>query len=141
MKITVEIHCDGEHAKENLEAYFRIKSQDETLSINGSRIWFKKPDIIKPKYRAYLCIICNKDNNQIERVEIWSSPEWDQTRVLKDKYCWIAYITEGSSFQEAHDNMIIDLSYPQIRYHFLKDSIANYDLELKAAQERLNKQQ
>jgi hypothetical protein len=57
-------------------------------------------------YSAYLIVVCNQDTNAIEDVCIWSSPEWEQSRCLPDKYTYVAYAMRGKSYQDAHDHIV-----------------------------------
>lgn len=57
-------------------------------------------------YQAYLIVVCNQQTNAIEDVCIWSSPEWEQSRCLPDKYTYVVYAVHGESFSEAKSEMI-----------------------------------
>lgn len=73
-------------------------------------------------YSAYLIIICDTKTNAILDVNIWSSPEWEQSRRLKHP-TYIAYqVDDCSSFQEAKTELLSRLNMPGYeRYKRLLD--------------------
>lgn len=84
-------------------------------------------------HQAYLMVICDMKTNAIKRVAIWSSPEWEQSRRLEDAYTYIAYITNGDSFQEAMNRMFERLlKYDVDRYASIdKTDVDRYSRLLK----------
>lgn len=68
---------------------------------------------------AYLIVVCNEVTNAIEEVLIWSSPEWEQSRVLPNVRVYIAYCVSAESFQEAKDALLDTIKNPSNRYHYL----------------------
>lgn len=67
---------------------------------------------------AYLIAICDPTTNTILRTEIWSSPEWEQSRQLAER-TYVAWRMSGVTFQDAHDRMVAAISDEQCRYHYL----------------------
>jgi hypothetical protein len=59
------------------------------------------------RYTAYLIVVCDKDTNAIVGADIWSSPEWEQSRRIEDYYTYIAYQFNSSmSYHDARIGMI-----------------------------------
>jgi hypothetical protein len=52
------------------------------------------------QYTAYLIVMCDKKTNAILGADIWSSPEWEQSRRL-DCYTYVAF--QHSSTESYHD--------------------------------------
>lgn len=67
---------------------------------------------------AYLIVICNRETNAIEKVAIWSSPEWQQSRQL-DQPTYVAYELKAETFQKAIDQMCVWIGQKDSRYHYL----------------------
>lgn len=67
---------------------------------------------------AYLIVICGKASNVVLNVEIWSSPEWEAS-MLMESPTFVAFQLTATSFQEAIDLMIRQISNPRSRYHWL----------------------
>lgn len=64
----------------------------------------------KPVYSAYLIVICDKDSHEILDVEIWSSPEWEQSQRLPHP-TYVAFEWKSEEgFGEARKQMIEFLS-------------------------------
>lgn len=62
---------------------------------------------------AHLVIICNPETNAPICAEIWSSPEWKQSRTLPQRV-FVLFEVEGENFQKAHDRMMEYLpNYPR----------------------------
>lgn len=80
---------------------------------------------------AYLIVICDNKTNAIERVEIWSSPEWQQSRCLPDKNVYIAYAVESESFDKGIHDLLQAISWERSRYHHLYKLIDSYDCPQK----------
>ncbi len=59
----------------------------------------------RPLASAYLVIICDPTTNAILHSAIWSSPEWEQSRLL-DEPTYIALEVRDKSFDAAADNLI-----------------------------------
>lgn len=58
------------------------------------------------KYTAYLIIICDLETNAILDCQIWSSPEWEQSRRLPQP-TYIAYQAHSYvSFQDANNHLL-----------------------------------
>lgn len=70
------------------------------------------------RYKAYLIVICDKETNAILEVTTWSSPEWEQSRCLNVP-TYVAYACGGDSYADARDNLLIAISDPRSRYHWL----------------------
>lgn len=88
--------------REQLERY---KEQNEELV---SRVDYEKTHPITGKkvHSAYLIVICDKDTNEILDVEIWSSPEWEQSQRLKHP-TYIAFKWScDESFGKARNQML-----------------------------------
>jgi len=70
---------------------------------------------------AYLIVICDTKTHAILRAEIWSSPEWQQSRVLPNCRTYVAYELKAPSFQIGIDRIIEMVLEPTNRYHYLED--------------------
>lgn len=70
---------------------------------------------------VYLIVICDPVTNAIRCAEIWSSPEWEQSRYLPDCHVFVAYRIGAGSFHEAKDKLEEDISNEKHRYHYLFD--------------------
>ena len=81
---------------------------------------------------AYLIVICERNGDKIEicGAEIWSSPEWEQSRCL-DKTTFVAYKVAGRTFQEAIDIMLRTIKEPKSRYHWLFEYLPDRHKENK----------
>lgn len=66
---------------------------------------------------AYLIVICDGDTNAIEEVTIWSTPEWEQSRVLRGKSVYVAYEIRMPTFDQAAKAMLKRISNINDRYH------------------------
>lgn len=83
----------------------RYKEQNEDLV---SRVEYinENPVTGKRNYTAYLIVICDKDTHQILDVEIWSSPEWEQSlRLPHPTYVAFEWRSD-ESFGKARNQMI-----------------------------------
>lgn len=69
-------------------------------------------------YKAYLIVVCDSVTNAVLGAEIWSSPEWEQSRCLEQR-TYIAYAVGGFSFHEARIGLLEAISDPRSRYHWL----------------------
>lgn len=67
---------------------------------------------------AYLIVICDTETNAILRVEIWSSPEWEQSRCL-DTPTYVAYEVRHETYAKAKERMLEIIAEPSCRYHKL----------------------
>jgi len=67
---------------------------------------------------AYLIVIYDEVTNAVIRADIWSSPEWEQSRCLTER-TYVAYRTKGRSFEDARKNVIQAMSHKLSRYHWL----------------------
>jgi len=69
--------------------------------------------------KAYLVVLCNIETNAIESVDIWSSPEWEQSICLPCAV-YLSYITQQyDSFELARKSIVRQLHEPRWRYHRL----------------------
>ena len=68
--------------------------------------------------KAYLIVICDKETNAIVDVEIWSSPEWEQSRQLPNP-TYVAFVAHGDSFHEARKSLVQQIRHPSCRYNWL----------------------
>lgn len=83
----------------------RYKEQNEELV---SRVEYinENPATGKRIYTAYLIVICDKDTHKILDVEIWSSPEWEQSqRLSHPTYVAFEWRTD-EGFGKARNQMI-----------------------------------
>lgn len=78
-----------------------------------------KPTVDSQTHSAYLIAICHPVTNVLLGAEIWSSPEWTQSRVLPER-TFVAFRTYGNSYQAAKDSMLRQLDEPNFRYAWLK---------------------
>lgn len=67
---------------------------------------------------AYLIVICDKETNAILGTEIWSSPEWEQSRCL-DMPTYVAYEVKHDTYAKARERMLEIIADPRCRYHNL----------------------
>lgn len=67
---------------------------------------------------AYLIAIFDKDQ-RLNHADIWSSPEWEQSRCLPDKWVFVAYQVQGKDFAEARKVLLETISKPECRYNYL----------------------
>ena len=44
--------------------------------------------------KAYLIAICDEETNAIKGAALWSSPEWEQSRIIKGSLTYVAYAVE-----------------------------------------------
>lgn len=66
----------------------------------------------RPKYTAYLIIICDMQTNAILDCAIWSSPEWEQSRRL-DQPTYIAYeYSSYESFDKSKKDLLKHIQSP-----------------------------
>lgn len=65
---------------------------------------------------AYLIVICDPKTNAIKEVEIWSSPEWEQSKCLND-WAYVAYSVRDVTYQLARDGLVASISRPTSRYY------------------------
>jgi hypothetical protein len=70
--------------------------------------------------KAYLIVICDPETNAIRRVEIWSSPEWEQSMFLTDAVTYVAFELTADSYDEARNRLVELLHLPGFRYHRLE---------------------
>lgn len=70
------------------------------------------------RYTAHLIVIYSTVDNQILRVEIWSSPEWQQSLCPKDR-TFVAYEVTRETYKRAKDLLLLTISQPTCRYHYL----------------------
>jgi hypothetical protein len=73
-----------------------------------------------PMAKAYLIVICDPETNAIRRVEIWSSPEWEQSMCLTDAVTYVAFELTADSYDEARKQLVELLHMPVFRYHWLE---------------------
>lgn len=78
--------------------------------------------------KAYLIVICDPIANAILRVEIWSSPEWEQSMCLKER-SFIAYAVDGETFHEARLSLLEAIKIPSCRYHYLYNIMTQEEKE------------
>lgn len=78
--------------------------------------------------KAYLVVICDPITNAILRVEIWSSPEWEQSMCLKER-TFIAYVVEEETYSKAKELMLFAISIPSCRYHYLYNLLSKEEKE------------
>lgn len=72
-------------------------------------------------HSAYLIVICDRETNAVMGAQIWSSPEWEQSRCLPCP-TYVAYQVGGcKSFHEAREHLVKVISDPRSRYHWLLD--------------------
>ena len=69
------------------------------------------------KKQAYLIVICDPVTNAVIRVEIWSSPEWEQSICLMER-TYVAFICSADSYAEAKKNLFKCIVQPTSRYHW-----------------------
>ncbi len=82
-------------------------------------------------YTAYLIIICDKETNAIKGADIWSSPEWEQSRRLEDRTYILYQVRDYRSYQQARDILLECLKSPYFhRYSWALDYL-NYLDEYK----------
>lgn len=72
---------------------------------------------------AYLIVICDKDTNAVKGVEIWSSPEWEQSQRLPHP-TFVAYQVNGLTYDVARHYLLRTISDPHSRYHWLVKHLA-----------------
>ena len=65
---------------------------------------------------AYLIVICDRETNKILKAEIWSSPEWEQSRCL-DQPTYVAFSVRSSSFSQAIKMLLWFISHERSRYY------------------------
>lgn len=75
---------------------------------------------MKYLHTAYLVVICHNETNAIIGAEIWSSPEWMQSRRLIHR-TYVAFEVKAESFQKAIDLMRETIANPLCRYHWLEE--------------------
>ena len=72
-------------------------------------------------YGAFLIVACDLETNAIVGADIWSSPEWEQSRQLPNVRTYVAYQVRGcDSFATGIDRIRQDIANPQHRYHYLE---------------------
>jgi hypothetical protein len=72
---------------------------------------------------AYLVVLCHPDTNIMIRADVWSSPEWDQSRCLEERV-FVLLIWEGETYQDAKLKMLRLINdqadVPYARYNYVK---------------------
>jgi hypothetical protein len=64
-----------------------------------------KPRVIQS---AYLVVICDKYNNRILGVEVWSDPPWEKSRPIYHN-AFVAYECQGETYAEASSQILESL--------------------------------
>lgn len=70
---------------------------------------------------AYLIVICEPETNRVLGAEIWSSPEWEQSRCM-DKVTYVLYHVEVPShkYVDARSALLRTICNPLVkRYHWV----------------------
>ena len=59
-------------------------------------------------HSAYLVVICDKHNNRILGVEVWSDTPWEKSRPIYHN-AFVAYECQGETYQEAKNQLLESL--------------------------------
>lgn len=73
---------------------------------------------IQPQKTAYLIAICDPKTNAIIKADIWSSPEYRQSRCLPQR-TYVAYEITADTYQQARDYLEEVIKDQNSRYHYL----------------------
>ena len=68
---------------------------------------------------AYLIAICDDKTNALKDVEVWSSPEWQQSRCIPNCRTYVAYTVSATTFSEAKRLLLQSIKDERSRYHYL----------------------
>lgn len=71
----------------------------------------------RQRHKAYFVVITEAETGEYVGWDIWSSPPWDQTMLLKGTISGVYAEAIGDTFQEAYDRMLNDLAY-RVAYGF-----------------------
>ena len=78
---------------------------------------------------AYLIVICDRVDNHILEVCIWSSPEWMQSQLLPHP-TYVAYMVSSSIAYAAAGKLLLDtISHPYSRYRWLYEKLTEEQKE------------
>ena len=69
-------------------------------------------------HSAYLIVVCDVKTNAVKSARIWSSPEWEQSICIPDR-TFVAYEVKDVDYQSARDALVVTISQPRSRYHWL----------------------
>ena len=65
-----------------------------------------------------MVVICDRETNAILATDIWSSPEWEQSRQL-DQRVFVAFQVSGHTYHQARELLLKVISDPRNRYNYL----------------------
>ncbi len=84
--------------------------------------------------KAYLILKCDPVTNAPVGADIWSSPEWEQTRTLNER-TFVVYVVESDTFENAIAYLLWVISNPTCRYHYVYVLLSD---DLKLSQKPVN---
>lgn len=70
------------------------------------------------KFAAYLIVVCDPVTNAPLRADVWSSPEWEQSRCLDERTFVLYKVSSFKSYSNAKEMLLEDIALPSMRYHW-----------------------
>ena len=65
----------------------------------------------RQRHKAYFVVSTDAETGEYVGWDIWSSPPWDQTMLLKGTIAGVYAEAVGDTFHEAYERMLTDLAY------------------------------
>lgn len=104
-----EVHWPGEVAHGEFDGAQVSLEDDGVLeaTMDGNPVLYLRG-------KAYLILI--QDQQGVKSTDIWSSPEWEQSRCLKDQVTSVLFMWRSENFAKAQEELLAQISQPSSRY-------------------------
>lgn len=103
MEVAEDYHVDLELAKAKYQA--KVEREQSGFALEHKSEFANSMRQL-PNQPAYLVVLCDPVTNAIKHTVIWSSPEWEQSRILGDYVSYVALSVKDTAFSAATTRLV-----------------------------------